>query len=143
MPLPERGLSLCKRTGNAGLNTTRVCLSIAHSMPRGTIYDRNGLPLATSNWDEIANHRDAYAKAGIPIGDHPDPGETRFYPLGPKAFHLLGDLRTRANWSARNSSLAERDSMVTLQGFDDRATVVEVAGPHNETANLQAPFGLP
>lgn len=103
-------------------------LAIAHSIPRGTIYDRNGLPLATSNWDEIAAHREAYAKAGIPVGDHPDLGETRFYPLGPKAFHLLGDLRTRANWSAHNSSLAERDFMVALQGFDDRATVVEVPG---------------
>jgi len=104
-------------------------LAIAHSIPRGTIYDRNGLPLATSNWDEIASHRDAYAKAGIPVADHPDPGETRFYALGPKAFHLLGDLRTRANWSAHNSSLAERDFMVALQGFDDRATVVEVPDP--------------
>ena len=104
-------------------------LAIAHSIPRGTIFDRNGLPLATSNWDEIANRRDAYAKAGIAIADHPDPGETRLYPLGPKAFHLLGDLRTRANWSAHNSSLAERDFMVTLQGFDDRATVVEVPAP--------------
>jgi cell division protein FtsW (lipid II flippase) len=107
-------------------------LAIAHSIPRGTIYDRNGLPLATSNWDEIASHRDAYAKAGIPIGDHPDPGETRLYPLGPKAFHLLGDLRTRANWSAHNSSLAERDFMVALQGFDDRATVVEVPDPRTK-----------
>ncbi len=104
-------------------------LTIAHSIPRGTIYDRNGLPLATSNWDEIASHRDAYAKAGIPIADHPEPGETRFYPLGPRAFHLLGDLHTRANWSAHNSSLAERDFMVALQGFDDRATVVEVPDP--------------
>lgn len=104
-------------------------LAIAHSIPRGTIYDRNGLPLATSNWDEIASHRDAYARAGIPVSDHPEPGETRFYPLGAKAYHLLGDLRTRANWSARNSSLAERDFIVTLQGYDDRATVVEVLDP--------------
>jgi cell division protein FtsW (lipid II flippase) len=103
-------------------------LAIAHSIPRGTIYDRNGLLLASSNWDEIANHRDAFAKAGIPIRDHPDPGEGRFYPLGPKAFHLLGDLRTRANWAAHNSSLAERDFMVALQGFDDRATIVEIPG---------------
>ncbi len=106
-------------------------LAIAHSIPRGTIYDRNGLPLATSNWDEVASHEQAFAKAGIPVEAHPDPGQTRFYPLGPRAFHLLGDLRTRANWSARNSSLAERDSMVALQGFDDRATTVEIPDPRS------------
>ena len=106
-------------------------LAVAHSISRGTIYDRNGLPLATSDWNEIADHRDAYLKAGIALPDRPDPSETRFYPLGPRAFHLLGDLRTRANWSARNSSLAERDFMVTLQGFDVRATIVEIPGSAN------------
>ena len=99
-------------------------LAIARSIPRGTIYDRNGLPLATSNWDEIANHREAFAKVGVPIAQGPPAGETRFYPLGRAAFHLLGDVQTRANWAARNSSLAERDFRVTLQGFDDRETVV-------------------
>jgi cell division protein FtsW (lipid II flippase) len=102
-------------------------LAIARSIPRGTIYDRNGLPLATSNWDEIAKHRDAYAKVGIPVSEQPEPGETRFYPLGPRAFHLLGDVRTKANWAAHNSSLAERDFRVTLQGYDDRETVVEIS----------------
>jgi cell division protein FtsW (lipid II flippase) len=101
-------------------------LAIARSISRGTIYDRNGLPLATSNWDEIANHRDAYVKIGVPIGQGPPPGQTRFYPLGPEAFHLLGDVQTKANWAARNSSLAERDFRVTLQGFDDRETVVQI-----------------
>jgi cell division protein FtsW (lipid II flippase) len=106
-------------------------LTIAHSIPRGTIYDRNGLPLATSNWDELGNSREAYTRMGIALPDQPQPGETRFYPLGAKAFFLLGDIRTRANWSARNSSLAERDFAVALQGFDDRATVVPVAHPRD------------
>jgi cell division protein FtsI/penicillin-binding protein 2 len=43
-------------------------------------------------------------------------------------FHLLGDVRTRANWSAPNSSLIERDSAIRLQGYDDRARVVAVTG---------------
>jgi cell division protein FtsW (lipid II flippase) len=102
-------------------------LSIAHAIRRGTIYDRNGLPLATSDWNELAKSREAYASMGVTIGDTAEPGATRFYPLGPQAFHLLGDLRTHANWSATNSSLAERDFGTTLQGFDDRATVVETS----------------
>jgi cell division protein FtsW (lipid II flippase) len=104
-------------------------LAIARSIPRGTIYDRNGLPIASSNWDEIAQSRDAYGRAGVSLPENPPGTDTRFYPLGAKAVHLLGDLRTRANWGARNSSLAERDFTVALQGYDDRATVVEVKDP--------------
>jgi cell division protein FtsW (lipid II flippase) len=109
-------------------------LAVAHSIPRGTIYDRNGIPLATSNWNEIARNRDRYSGMGLSIGEQPPTGETRYYPLGAAAFHLLGDLRTRANWAARNSSYAERDFMQTLQGYDDRATVVAVFDPRTRTS---------
>jgi hypothetical protein len=109
-------------------------LAVAHSIPRGTIYDRNGIPLATSNWDEIAQNRDRYSGMGLSVGERPAAGEARYYPLGPAAFHLLGDLRTRINWSARNSSYAERDFMRTLQGYDDRASVVEVFDPRTRTS---------
>jgi len=109
-------------------------LAVAHSIPRGTIYDRNGIPLATSNWDEIAQNRDRYNSMGLSLGERPAPGETRYYPLGPAAFHLLGDLQTRVNWSAHNSSYAERDFMHTLQGYDDRASVVEVFDPRTRTS---------
>ena len=109
-------------------------LAVAHSIPRGTIYDRNGIPLATSNWNEIAQNRDRYSGMGLSVSEQPPTGEARYYPLGPAAFHLLGDLRTRANWAARNSSYAERDFMQTLQGYDDRATVVEVFDPRTRTS---------
>ncbi len=109
-------------------------LAVAHSIPRGTIYDRNGIPLATSNWNEIARNRDRYNGMGLSVGEQPAAGESRYYPLGPATFHLLGDLRTRANWAARNSSYVERDFMQTLQGYDDRATVVAVYDPRTRTS---------
>jgi hypothetical protein len=31
--------------------------AIMREIPKGSIYDRNGLPLATSNWDELEKHR--------------------------------------------------------------------------------------
>lgn len=105
-------------------------LAIARTIPRGSIYDRNGIPLATSDWQEIEQNRDRYTAMGLSVGEQPVAGEARHYPLGPAAFHLLGDLRTRANWSAHNSSYAERDFLQTLQGYDDHATVVEVIDPH-------------
>ena len=40
-------------------------LAVAHSIPRGTIYDRNGIPLATSNWNEIARNRERYSGMGV------------------------------------------------------------------------------
>ncbi len=104
-------------------------LAIARTIPRGDIFDRNGLPLASSNWEEIAQNREAYTKAGVTIPAEEPALDGRFYPLGARAVHLLGDLRTRANWGARNSSYAERDFSVALQGYDDRATVVKIPDP--------------
>jgi cell division protein FtsW (lipid II flippase) len=103
--------------------------SIARSIPRGSIYDRNGLPLATSDIKLLEGHKEAFSAMGVDIGQTVNPMDGRHYPLGAPGVHLLGDLRSRANWGARNSSLIERDAMIRLQGYNDRATVVEVADP--------------
>jgi cell division protein FtsI/penicillin-binding protein 2 len=47
--------------------------------------------------------------------------------LGGRLFHVLGDARTRPNWSATNTSFVERDSEAKLRGFDDHATVIRIA----------------
>jgi cell division protein FtsW (lipid II flippase) len=101
-------------------------IDAARTLQRGTIYDRAGLPLAASSWTELEQHRAQYQQLGIDIDKACSRAEPRCYPLGPATFHLLGDVRTRANWSAPNSSLVERDSAVRLQGYDDRARVVAV-----------------
>ncbi len=95
-------------------------MSIARSIPRGTIYDRNGIPLATSDLEELKKHN---------LAQNVDPDDARHYPFGAYMTHLLGDTRTRSNWGARNSSYIERDAAVRLQGYDDRARVVEVPDP--------------
>ena len=99
-------------------------LDIVQLIPRGTIYDRRGVPLATDDPRVIAQARPTYAQLGVSIDDRcPIPGE-RCYPLGGAAFHLLGDARTRANWTAGNSSYVERDAESQLRGFDDHADIV-------------------
>jgi cell division protein FtsW (lipid II flippase)/cell division protein FtsI/penicillin-binding protein 2 len=103
-------------------------LAAARTLVRGTIYDRNGVPLATSRPDEIASIEAIYRAAGLPLPYSCAAGE-RCYPLGGLAFHLLGDWTTQANWSARNSSYIERDSDARLKGYDDRARLVEVVNP--------------
>jgi cell division protein FtsW (lipid II flippase)/cell division protein FtsI/penicillin-binding protein 2 len=103
-------------------------LAAARTLVRGTIYDRNGVPLATSRADEIASIDAIYRAAELPLPNTCATGE-RCYPLGGLAFHLLGDWTTQANWSARNSSYVERDSDARLKGYDDRARLVEVTNP--------------
>ena len=96
-------------------------LTIARAIPRGTIYDRNGIPLATSDIELLKKYN---------LAQNANAEDARHYPFGAPMVHLLGDTRSRANWGARNSSYVERDAAVRLQGFDDRARVIEVPDPH-------------
>jgi cell division protein FtsI/penicillin-binding protein 2 len=67
--------------------------SLAQSLPRGHICDRNGVVLAES-------------AAGM-----------RRYPYARATAHLIGDLRTGENFAATNSSLIEDDQNATLRGY--------------------------
>ena len=91
--------------------------SLAREVPRGTIYDRNGIPLATSDWQLLESHRADYAALGISVEQNDSRFETRHYPFGAATAHLLGDLRTGENFHASNSSLVEHDSNARLQGY--------------------------
>jgi cell division protein FtsI/penicillin-binding protein 2 len=102
---------------------------VMRDIPKGTIYDRNGLPLATSDWDLLEKHRADYQALGIDIDKACPRGESRHYPFGGLMFDLLGDLRTRERWGATNTSFVERDEARRLRGYDDRPTLVEVKNP--------------
>ena len=118
-------------------------LDVISQIPRGSVYDRNGLPLATSD-RAVAERAEAdYKTRGIDIwpcaprvasGLSRIPSDERCYPLGPSAFHLLGDVSNRRNWGAGNSSYVERDLQDRLRGFDDRAAAVSVAGSDGRSA---------
>jgi cell division protein FtsW (lipid II flippase) len=101
-------------------------LDVARGIPRGSVVDRNGLPLATDDLALQKQSASAYQKLGITLDAVcPDPS-VRCYPLGGRAYHLLGDARTRPNWSATNTSFVERDSESRLRGFDDRSAAIRV-----------------
>ena len=103
-------------------------LLAARTLVRGTIYDRNGLPLATSRADETAAIGTIYKAAGLePVQTCAD--EERCYPLGGLGFHILGDWNHQANWAARNSSYIERERDSQLKGYDDHAKMVDVINP--------------
>ncbi|MEP6915753.1 MAG: FtsW/RodA/SpoVE family cell cycle protein [Acidobacteriota bacterium] len=122
-------------------------LSAARSIVRGSIYDRNGLPLATSRADEIQTLAAAYRAAGVvPARDcavEPAAPETpaaepaarrtaapeRCYPLAGITFPIVGDWNNQTNWAARNSSYVEREDDAELKGYDDLAHAVDVVNP--------------
>jgi peptidoglycan glycosyltransferase len=106
-------------------------LSAARTLTRGSIYDRSGLPLATSRPDEIAAASVSYANAGGVAPEECPAEGSRCYPLGAFAFHLVGDANHQTNWGARNSSYIERDSDGQLKGYDDHAQAIEVVEPRH------------
>jgi cell division protein FtsI/penicillin-binding protein 2/cell division protein FtsW (lipid II flippase) len=108
-------------------------LDVVAQIPRGTVYDRNGLPLATNEPSLIESAPAEYQKRGVEIAGCEKSAE-RCYPLGPAAFHLLGDLSTRRNWGAGNSSYVERDLQDRLRGFDDHAAAVAVVDVSGRSA---------
>jgi cell division protein FtsW (lipid II flippase) len=100
-------------------------IDLVRTIPRGTIYDRNGLPLATGNAAAVAAAGAKYAHVGVAVGTACADPDQRCYPLGVRTFHVLGDVRSRVNWTASNTSFVERDANDRLQGFDDHATTFE------------------
>jgi len=104
-------------------------VAAALRLERGSIYDRNGLTVATSRPAEVQAIESAYEKAGITLDRPCARADARCYPLGGVLFSVLGDWEHETNWGARNSSYVERDSDTQLKGFDDRQRVVDVANP--------------
>jgi len=111
--------------------------TIAATIPRGSIVDRAGVLLASSDPNEIERQRGQLLGLGAAPADlagaNPD-RRTRVYPFGGRTFHLLGDLRNRVNWTAHNTSFVERDARVRLQGYDDYAGLLRVRQPDGSEA---------
>ncbi|HSC28976.1 MAG TPA: penicillin-binding transpeptidase domain-containing protein, partial [Vicinamibacterales bacterium] len=104
-------------------------LAASSLIPRGTIFDRNGLPLATSAPHLIKTSVESYRSSGIVSARTCAAADPRCYPLGGAGFSVIGDWARQTNWGARNSSYLERDSDARLRGYNDRQRVVEVIDP--------------
>ena len=104
--------------------------SIAREIPRGDIFDRNGVLLATSNWKSLAARRAQYQALGIDIDQACSRLDSRHYPFGALTEHFLGDLRTGENFHAPNASLVEHDSNPRLQGYQYSELVALVRYRH-------------
>jgi cell division protein FtsW (lipid II flippase)/cell division protein FtsI/penicillin-binding protein 2 len=94
-------------------------VTAARQIVRGSIYDRNGLPIATSRPEEIAKFADQFRRAGITLPAECKDEGGRCYPLGAAAFHLIGESVRATNWAATNQSYIEHDFDGHLKGFED------------------------
>ena len=133
-----RGALIVQADGHRRYTYNPRIMEAADSIPRGTIYDRNGIPLAADSAALLQSFRAQYAPLGIDAEEVAQKqGTGRLYPFGAPMFHLLGDVRTRLNWGAPNSSYVEREWNTALQGYDDRARLVSVRdrpdGPEHAT----------
>jgi cell division protein FtsI/penicillin-binding protein 2 len=104
-------------------------IAVARQIVRGTIYDRNLIPLAATRAADLEKHRDALQKLGVNLDEQCPRADTRCYPFGGLTFHLLGDWNSKVNWAASNTSFEERDDDRVLRGYDDHARVVNVTDP--------------
>lgn len=100
-------------------------LDLIRDLPRGTIFDRRGLPLASDDRRVLDEAAPRFDRLGAPLAVACPDADKRCYPLGGRTFHLLGDVRTGRNWSATNTSYVERDADDRLRGFDDHASTVK------------------
>ena len=106
-------------------------LAAARMIPKGDITDRNGLPLATSDFTKVEAHRKEYEPLGVNLADTTHFLDRRHYPLGPAMFYVLGDTRTPLKRGARNAAFEESRSRLRLQGFDDGIEVEEEKDPES------------
>jgi cell division protein FtsI/penicillin-binding protein 2/cell division protein FtsW (lipid II flippase) len=104
-------------------------IAAARTIERGTIYDRNGVPVATSRQQEVLSFAERYRRLGLTVSTACQDQRQRCYPLGGLAFHVLGDAVNQTNWAARNTSFVEEDFDARLKGFDDRPQAVDVRNP--------------
>jgi cell division protein FtsI/penicillin-binding protein 2/cell division protein FtsW (lipid II flippase) len=109
--------------------------SIAHEIERGNIVDRNGVLLATSNWNELERRRSEFEKLGVSIDKVCSRLDNRHYPFGALTTHVVGDLRTGENFHASNASLVEHDSNVALQGYADWHELVPLVRYRHQPGN--------
>ena len=92
----------------------------------GTIYDRNGLVLASSESNTIEQNLDTLQRAGLGrlhLQELLRKRVHRYYPFGEQMFYWTGDYNTRLFWGQSNGYFAEARHLTALRGFGiSRAT---------------------
>ncbi len=97
-------------------------------IPAGTLFDRNGIPLATSDTAQFSLHAEALRNLGVDLDEARAGWDRRRYPFGALTFYLLGDFNTRAKWGAKNALYAENRHLSRLRGYDNHPQTIDDDG---------------
>lgn len=106
--------------GLRGFEYNPRILAIRDKLPIGTIFDRNGIPLATSDTTLIRKFALQYRKIGVTAPSPSAERGYRYYPFKSLLFYLLGDWNTRVKWNAPNGLYAENRYLSLLRGYSNR-----------------------
>jgi cell division protein FtsI/penicillin-binding protein 2/cell division protein FtsW (lipid II flippase) len=106
------------RTVEATIYNPRIEL-VSSQIPRGDIYDRNGILLATSRWDSLQSRSAELEQLGVSVARCCAPTEERFYPFGGMTYHLLGDDVEKARFGASDTAFVEKIANGRLRGYED------------------------
>ena len=96
---------------------------LTRALAAGTIYDRNGLVLATSEPGMVTRQLGKLQQSGLNAGQVQALTKKRlqrYYPFGNQLFFWLGDLNTQLFWGQSNGYYAEATHLSELRGFNSR-----------------------
>lgn len=92
-------------------------------IPRGDIYDRNGILLATSLPDHLQAHKADLQQLGVSDAALAQSDE-RVYPFGRLTYHLLGDNVEKARFGASDTAFVERVANGRLRGYENAREIL-------------------
>ncbi|HEY4088376.1 MAG TPA: FtsW/RodA/SpoVE family cell cycle protein [Bryobacteraceae bacterium] len=111
------------RTIQATIYNPRLAL-VESLIPRGDIYDRSGILLATSHPDHLQASKSDLEKLGVSLDRCCRAPEDRSYPFGDLTYHLLGDNVERARFGASDTAFVERVANGRLRGFENTREIL-------------------
>ncbi|MFC5412410.1 FtsW/RodA/SpoVE family cell cycle protein [Larkinella bovis] len=96
---------------------------LTRELASGTIYDRNGLVLATSSPEVVAKQTARLQQTGLEsraLNELKQKRLRRYYPFNEHLFFWVGDLNTQLFWGQSNGYFAEATHYSELRGFNSR-----------------------
>ena len=96
---------------------------LTRTLASGTIYDRNGLVLASSTPEPVTKQLAQLRKSGLKTDQLRALTQKRlqrYYPFGEQLFFWVGDLNTQLFWGQSNGYYAEATHFSELRGFNSR-----------------------
>ncbi|MBC3788748.1 FtsW/RodA/SpoVE family cell cycle protein [Spirosoma utsteinense] len=102
---------------------------LTRALASGTIYDRNGLVLATSTPEQVTQQASKLRKSGLRADQLQALSQKRlqrYYPFGDQLFFWVGDLNTQLFWGQSNGYYAEATHFSELRGFNSRPRKTEL-----------------